>query len=256
MLQDFFEGKELSKGIHPDEAVAYGAAIQAANLNIQGNKEVQNLVLVDVTPMSLGVGVGNGFERMLVVVPRNTPIPTKKEDVLTTIKDDQTDVTLKIYEGESCETKYNNLLGMFRLDGFDPAPQGVTKFDTCFNIDADGILNVSAKVRSTNLKNEIVISKQNGDLTAAEIQKMIEDAAHYKAEDEKQKARISLEDLAEKLKSMTMDPGRSASEINSMEKAAEKTIAWLETHPDAEIAEFNKRHGELRTTFPTLCQEN
>ncbi|KAJ4760301.1 Heat shock 70 kDa protein [Rhynchospora pubera] len=145
---------------------------------------------------------------------------------------------------------------MFKIDGIDPAPKGVTKLDVWFDIDADGILTVSAKVKSSGQKKEIVISKQNGELTAAEIQKMIVDAAHYKAEDEKHKARISLEYLAEKLKSMALDSARSASEMKSMEDKAENAIAWLETNHHAEMGEINKQLKELKTSFPALCEEN
>ncbi|KAJ1701366.1 hypothetical protein LUZ63_001145 [Rhynchospora breviuscula] len=256
LVQDFFKGKELCKGIHPDEAVAYGAAILAANLNGQRDKEVQKLVLVDVTPLSLGIQTLG--REMSVVVPRNTPIPTKLKKGFETSCDNQTSVRIAVYEGESAETetKYNNLLGEFLIDGIEPAPMGVSKLDVWFDIDADGILTVSAKGRSSGQKKKIVITRQNGDLTAAEIQKMIEDAAHYKAEDEKHKARISLEDLAEKLKSMAMDSGRSASEMKTMEEKAENVIAWLETNHHAEIGEINKQLKELKATFPALCEEN
>ncbi|KAJ4801130.1 Heat shock 70 kDa protein [Rhynchospora pubera] len=253
MVQDFFKGKELCKGIHPDEAVAYGAAIHAANLNGQGNKEVQNLVLVDVTPLSLGIETMDA-NVMFVVVPRNTPIPTKKQKDFSTLIDNQTGMQLPIYEGESANTKLNNLLAEFRIDGLDPAPKGVGKVDVCFDIDVNSILTVSAQVRSSGHKKHIVIRKQNGDLTTDEIQKMVGEAARYKVEDEKHKARISLENLAEKLKSMAMDSGRSAYEMKTMEKA-ENAIAWLETNRDADINEINKQLKELKSTFPALWEE-
>ncbi|KAJ4760305.1 Heat shock 70 kDa protein [Rhynchospora pubera] len=255
LLQDLFNGKELSKGVHPDEAVAYGAAIQAANLNGEVDKEVKDLVLVDVTPLSLGVDKHD--ERMMTfVVPRNTPIPTKKWCLRQTAYDNQTSALILIYEGESADSQYNNLLGEFTLDGIEPASKGVSKFDVCFDIDADGILTVSAEVRSSGHKKQIVISKQNGDLTLEEIQTMVEQAARYKAEDEKHKERISLEDLAEMLKSKAIDPGRSASEMKTMKEAGENAIAWLETNHLAEIGEINKQLKELKTTFPALCDEN
>ncbi|KAJ4746012.1 Heat shock 70 kDa protein [Rhynchospora pubera] len=255
LVQDFFEGKELFKGIHPDEAVACGAAIYAANLNGQREKDMQNLVLVDVTPLSLGIGIREGFEYMRMVVPKNTPIPTKKYILLVTDHDNQTSARFPIYEGESAETKYNNLLGEFEINGIDPAPKGAVKIDVWFDIDADGILSVSAQVKSTSIKNGIII-KQNGDLTAAEIQTMIEEASRYKAEDEKHKSKISLEDLADKLKSLALDPGRSKSDMKSMKAAAENAIAWLDRNPQADIDEINKRRGQLKTTFPILCEEN
>ncbi|KAJ1701370.1 hypothetical protein LUZ63_001149 [Rhynchospora breviuscula] len=144
LLQDFFEGKELCKGINPDEAVACGAAIQAVNLTGYSNKDMQNLVLVDVTPLSLGVGINKGCEEMLVVVPRN-----KMQEVFITGNDHQTRAILPIYEGESADTKNNNLLGEFVLEGIDPAPMGLYKIDVYFDVDANGILTVSAQDRST-----------------------------------------------------------------------------------------------------------
>ncbi|KAJ1701364.1 hypothetical protein LUZ63_001143 [Rhynchospora breviuscula] len=192
---------------------------------------------------------------MFIVVPRNTPIPTKKYTRLTTIHDNQTIVAFPIYEGESAETKYNNLLGEFKINSIDPAPEGSVKIHVWFDIDADGILSVSAQVESTSLKNGIII-KQNGDLTAAEIQTMIEEVGRYKAEDEKHKAMISLEDLAEKLESLAVDPGRSKPDTKSMKEAAENVIAWLDRNPHADIDEINKRREQLKTTFPILREEN
>ncbi|KAJ4760293.1 Heat shock 70 kDa protein [Rhynchospora pubera] len=252
LVQDFFEGKELSKGINPDEAVAYGAAIQARNLNGQGSLEMQNIVLVDVTPLSLGIGTQG--KKMTVVVPRNTPIPTKKKYTFTTIADDLTSVTISIYEGENAENKYNNLLGKFALHGIDPAPKGVPYIDVYFDIDADGILNVSAQDRSSGHKNEIVISKHNGHLTPEEIQLMVQEAAHYKAGDQEQKARGSLENYAYKVKAMAKDSGVSPLENKSMENAAENVIAWLDTNRHAGIDEINERQRELETILQSVMK--
>ncbi|KAJ3705754.1 hypothetical protein LUZ61_009459 [Rhynchospora tenuis] len=252
LLQDFFEGKELSKGINPDEAVAYGAAIQAINLNGQGSMEMQNLVLVDVTPLSLGIGTQG--KKMTVVVPRNTPIPTKKKYTFTTIADELTSVTISIYEGENAENKYNNLLGKFALHGIDPAPKGVPYIDIYFDIDADGILNVSAQDRSSGHKNEIIISKHNGHLTPEEIQIMVEEAAYYKAEDQEHKARGSLENYAYKVKAIAKDHGVSSSENKSIENAADNVIAWLDTNRHAGIDEINERQRELETTLQSVMK--
>ncbi|KAJ4805418.1 Heat shock 70 kDa protein [Rhynchospora pubera] len=254
LVQDFFEGKELCKGIHPDEAVANGAAIQAANLNGHDNKKVQNLVLVDVTPLSLGIGTDQGCHKMCVVVPRNTPIPMKTQHVFKTFLDNQTRLKIPIYEGEMAETKYNNLLGQFLLDGIDPGPKDVPRINVCFEIDADGILNVSAQDLSSGRKKEIVISKQNGGLTADEIQAMVEEAARYKEEEENQKARVSLEDLADKVKAMAQDPDLSATEKKTMEEAAENAIAWLDTNCHARISEINEWRSELETVLQRLMK--
>ncbi|KAJ4760297.1 Heat shock 70 kDa protein [Rhynchospora pubera] len=252
LVQDFFGGKELCKEINPDEAVAKGAAIQAANLNRQGDNKEKILILQDVTPLSLGVDIIG--DKTIIVVPRNTPIPTKKYHVLTTSSDNQTEARIDVYEGESAETKYNNLLGGFIINGIDPAPQGVPKIDTCFEIDDDGILTVSTQVRSTNLKNEIVICKQKGGLTPEEIQTMVEATAHYKAEDEKHKAMISLEDSAQKVKSMSQDPGLAASEKKLMNETAENVITWLNANRHANISEINGQQMKLETIIQTLMK--
>ncbi|KAJ4733998.1 Heat shock 70 kDa protein [Rhynchospora pubera] len=253
LLHDFFEGKKLYKRINPDEVVASGAAIEAVNLNGQSNNEVQNLVLVDVSPLYLDIDGGTGG-RMEIVVPRNTPIPTKKQYVLTTIVDDQTSGKIPIYEGERAETKYNNLLGMFVLDGIDCAPKGIPRIDVYIDINADGILNVSAQDRLSGHKNEIVISKHNGDLTPEEIQKMVEEAACYKVDDKDHKARVSLEDFANKVKAMAKDPGLSAPEKKSMEEAADNVISWLDRNHYTNIDDIHKQQRELEITIRRLMK--
>ncbi|KAJ3705749.1 hypothetical protein LUZ61_009454 [Rhynchospora tenuis] len=247
LLQDTFEGKKLRMAMNPYETVAYGAAIQAGKLNMQ----CKNLVFVGAPRLSLGIGTLGG--RMTIVVPRNTPIPTKKHYVLTTTIDDQISMTLPIYEGENDESKYNNLLGYFGLYGIDAAPKGIPQIDVCFHIDAGGILHVSAKDRSSGRKNEIVIGKGNGVLTLEGIQSLGEDAVCYKAEQER-KARVSLEDYACKVKAMAKDPGISVSEKKSMEVAAENVTEWLDRNQHATIDEINERQGELETTMRRLMK--
>ncbi|KAJ3704539.1 hypothetical protein LUZ61_008244 [Rhynchospora tenuis] len=253
LLQDFFGGKELCKSINPDEAVAYGAAVQAAKLNGQRDKEVQNLVLVDVTPLSLGVETRGG--RMTVVVPRNTQIPTKKHYVLTTIMDNQISMALPIYEGERAETKYNNLLGEFVLHGIDVAPKDVPKIDVCFEIDADGILNVSAQDRSSGHKSNITINNEEGRLGSEDIEKMIKEAEKYKAEDEeyrrKRDAWNSLEKYSYQMRSNLRDNSitktLSFSTKMNIEDAIGKTISWVEQNPLPQVRESESKMNELKT---------
>ncbi|KAL4613951.1 hypothetical protein ACB092_07G019900 [Castanea dentata] len=187
LLQEFFNGKELCKSINPDEAVAYGAAVRAAILTGMGNQKLQDIVLLDVTPLSLGIEV-RGSD-MLVVIPRNTPIPTKKE-IYTTLRDNQTSMLFSVYEGERCRAGDNNLLGQFELSGIPLAPKGVTKVKVCFDIDADGILNVSAKEMTTGVMSEITFTNYKGNLSSEDIARMVQDAEIHKAEDDEYRKKV------------------------------------------------------------------
>jgi heat shock protein 1/8 len=178
----YFDGKRLNKSINPDEAVAYGAAVQAANLAGMGNEKVQNIVLLDVIPLSLGVSIRGG--EMSVVIPRNTAIPIKMEHNYTTLYDDQTYVLVSIYEGERARTVDNNCLGEFELSGFPAAPRGDRKIRACFEIDANGILNVSAVERTTGISYKITITNYRTSLSAKDINKMLLEAEEYKAQDD------------------------------------------------------------------------
>jgi L1 cell adhesion molecule like protein len=261
LLSNFFNGKELNKSINPDEAVAYGAAVQAAILSGTTDDKLNGLLLLDCTPLSLGVETAGNV--MTVLIPRGSTVPVKKTQTFSTASDNQPGCTVCVYEGERKFTKDCNLLGKFDLHGIPPMPRGMPQIEITYEVDVNGILLVQASEKSSGKAEKITIKNDSNRLSDEQIAKMVADAEKFKEEDEKAQKKVqaknNLENYIYNIKSTVLNEEKMKSSLGSdydtVNKQVEDTIKWLDDNKSASTEEFEAKHKEVEAILMPLVQK-